>query len=204
MSERRPSIGSAGAGPGATRQARGVRRSDRGQRDRASEQRGARSAAGRDPSAEPEPRRDRTAGPEQRRDPRVALQVPVRISTIDPERDPGTGRPFFRATDETCANVSRTGLFVRTHEPLEPGRRLLVELHIPDGPDVDAVGRVAWVKRSLIPASERGVGVELLGAGRAQLASLHAWVAERTRREDCKRRAGRAEEHSSSESPPVG
>ena len=44
---------------------------------------------------------------QRRRHPRVAARFPVRISTIEPERDPWTGRPFFRATQETCANVSR-------------------------------------------------------------------------------------------------
>jgi len=48
------------------------------------------------------------------REPRVPLNAPVRISTIDPETDPGTGRRFFRSSDEVCANVSRTGLFIRT------------------------------------------------------------------------------------------
>jgi len=117
----------------------------------------------------------------QRREPRVALSAPVRISTIDPERDPGTGRPFFRSSSEVCSNVSRTGLFIQTAEPLEPGRRLLVELTLPGGEDIDAVGRVAWVKKSLAPSSERGVGIELLGATPEELARLQAWIARSTR-----------------------
>jgi len=117
---------------------------------------------------------------DQRREPRVPLNAPVRISTIDPELDPGTGRRFFRSSSETCANVSRTGVFIRTSEPLEPGRRLLVELTLPGGEDIDAVGRVAWVRKSLAPTTERGVGVELLGATPEELARLQAWIARRT------------------------
>lgn len=116
------------------------------------------------------------AADDRRREQRVPLNAPVRISTIDPETDPGTGRRFFRSSHEVCANVSRSGLFIRTAEPLEPGRRLLVELTLPDGRDVDAVGRVAWVKKGLEPAHERGVGVELLGARPEELASLQAFV----------------------------
>jgi Tfp pilus assembly protein PilZ len=119
-------------------------------------------------------------GADQRREPRVPLNAPVRISTIDSELDPGTGRRFFRSSRETCANVSRTGLFIRTNEPLEPGRRLLVELTLPGGEDIDAVGRVAWVRKNLAPAAERGVGVELLGATPDELARLHAWIAHRS------------------------
>ena len=113
----------------------------------------------------------------ERRERRVPLNAPVQISTIDSETDPGTGRSFFRSSKEVCANVSRTGLFIRTAEPLEPGRRLLVELELPDGAGIDAVGRVAWVKRSLAPPAERGIGVELLGATNEELATLHAYVA---------------------------
>jgi uncharacterized protein (TIGR02266 family) len=115
--------------------------------------------------------------PEQRREPRVALNAPVRIATIDAERDPGTGRTFFRSCSEFCSNVSRTGLFIRTAEPLEPGRRLLVELKLPGGSDVEAVGRVAWVEKSLAPGADRGIGVELVGGAPEQLASLQAFVA---------------------------
>ena len=48
----------------------------------------------------------------RRRHPRIEARIPVRVSTIEPERDRWTGRPFFRATDETCANVSRGGAFI--------------------------------------------------------------------------------------------
>jgi len=41
----------------------------------------------------------RTSRLERRRFPRVALDVPIRLSTIDPEIDPWTGRPFFRASE---------------------------------------------------------------------------------------------------------
>lgn len=123
---------------------------------------------------------------EQRREPRVVLNAPVRIATIDAEEDPGTGRVFFRSCSEFCTNVSRNGLFIRTAEPLEPGRRLLVELKLPGGRDVEAVGRVAWTKRSLDPGADRGIGVELVGGAPEQLASLQAFVARaaRPRRRD--------------------
>ena len=80
----------------------------------------------------------------RRRYERISAEIPVRISTIEPERDPWTGRPFFRASKEVCANVSHGGAFVKTTEPLTPGRRLLVEVQLPDSQPLEAIGRVAW------------------------------------------------------------
>ncbi len=111
----------------------------------------------------------------RRRHKRVEAMLPVRISTIEPERDPWTGRPFFRASQETCANVSRGGAFVRTAEPLTPGRRLLVEIELPDGRPLEAIGRVAWTRRVLAPLerdSEAGIGIEFLGGPSEQFSVL--------------------------------
>ncbi len=116
---------------------------------------------------------------QRRRHPRVAANLGVRISTIEPERDPWTGRPFFRASEETCGNVSRGGTFVRTEEEFTPGRRLLVELKLPDGSPIEAIGRVAWTKRVLGgPDGEDsvGVGVEFIGGSPEQLERLEHFV----------------------------
>jgi hypothetical protein len=105
---------------------------------------------------------------ERRRYPRVHLQVPIRLSTIDPELDPGTGRPFFRSCEETVADLSRGGARVQSREPLAPGRRLLLELDLPDGHSFEAIARVAWSR--LEPAASNdaaegayGLGLEFLG-----------------------------------------
>ncbi len=102
----------------------------------------------------------------QRRHQRVPVEMSVRLTTIDPEPDPRTGRPFFRASRELCANISAGGAFIRTADPLSPGRRVLVEIEMPQGESIEAVGRVAW-SRAIIGAGGRiegsGAGVEFLG-----------------------------------------
>ena len=55
-------------------------------------------------------------------------------------------------------NVSRGGVFVHTSEPLTPGRRILVEIQLPGGPPIEAIGRVAWVKHQLATDLTMGIG----------------------------------------------
>jgi Tfp pilus assembly protein PilZ len=119
----------------------------------------------------------------RRRHERIDSAIPVRISTIEPERDPRTGRPFFRTLQETCANVSRGGAFIKTDEPLDPGRRLLVEIRLPSGRPLEAIGRIAWVKRVLSSdrqTSESGIGIEFLGGASEQLRALDEYVTHRS------------------------
>lgn len=119
----------------------------------------------------------------RRRHERIESAIPVRISTIEPERDPWTGRPFFRTLQETCANVSRGGAFIKTDEPLDPGRRVLVEIRLPSGRPLEAIGRIAWVKRVLSPdrrESESGIGIEFLGGASEQLQALDEYVSNRS------------------------
>lgn len=119
----------------------------------------------------------------QRRHRRVDARLPVRISTLEPERDPWTGRPFFRASQETCGNVSRGGVFVRTAEPLTPGRRILLEFELPDGHALEAIGRVAWTRRVLAPLerdSDAGIGIEFLGGPSDAFSALEAWIEKRS------------------------
>ena len=111
----------------------------------------------------------------RRRHRRIAVHMPVRVSTIDAETDPRTGRPYFRATREYCANLSRGGAFIRTSDPLSPGRRVLVEIHMPEGEPIEAVGRIAWSKTVLTSSGDpedSGVGVEFLGSSADRLNAL--------------------------------
>ena len=116
---------------------------------------------------------------DRRRHPRIQASLPVRISTIEPERDPWTGRPFFRASQEKCANVSRGGAFVQTSEPLPPGRRVLLELRLPNGAPLEAIGRIAWTKRVMTPDErnqEAGIGIEFLGGVAEHFSALEEFI----------------------------
>jgi Tfp pilus assembly protein PilZ len=126
---------------------------------------------------------------------RVVIRVPIRVSTIDPDVEPDTGKPYFRTGEELSANLSRRGAFVMTSEPVSPGRRVLLEFALPDGPEIQAVGRVAWTRRPVASPGESraseevaGIGIEIVSGKRQHLAALEAFIERqqrpRTRRED--------------------
>jgi hypothetical protein len=121
---------------------------------------------------------DPHAAGQRRRHQRVELDAPVRVSTIDPELDPHTGRPFFRAFEERCVNLSRGGLLMRSHEALTPGRRILLEVQLPGGPLFEAVARIAWTE----PIGDAlDHGIEFLGGIPDHLARLERFLGQALR-----------------------
>lgn len=109
-----------------------------------------------------------------RRHPRIALRVPVEVSTIDPETDPRTGRPYFRECRELCGNLSSGGMFIASSDPPGAGRRLLLRIHRPDGePPIETIARVAWRKpEAPVGPEQPGVGVEFLRPSEATRAAI--------------------------------
>lgn len=113
---------------------------------------------------------------ERRRHPRVLADVPIRLSTIDPEVDPWTGRPFFRSCEESVADVSRGGARVLSDAPLDPGRRLLLEIDLPDGGCFEAIARVAWLRLEPDEPAAYGLGLEFLGGTPEHLSRLDGFL----------------------------
>jgi hypothetical protein len=80
---------------------------------------------------------------------RVDVLLPVRISTIDPETDPNTGKPYYQISEERCLNLSRGGLFVKTPESVAPGHRIMLEVDFPNGTSLQTIGQVVWRRTEL-------------------------------------------------------
>ena len=112
---------------------------------------------------------------------RITATLPVRISTVDPETDPSTGKHFFRSSEETTANLSQGGAYVRSWEPLEAGRRVVVDINLPDARDLQFVARVAWTQRQLRSGrpgelDSPGYGIEFSEASSMELARLERYL----------------------------
>lgn len=127
----------------------------------------------------------RRAGTAVQKHPRVSMRRPVRITTVDPEIDPDSGRPFFRCVEETTANLSRGGAFVESWEPLGAGRRVVVAIDLTNGEELQLVGHVAWTRRRIREAGEEavqtpGYGVEFSAGSKAELHRLEALLAPST------------------------
>jgi Tfp pilus assembly protein PilZ len=110
-----------------------------------------------------------------RRHPRVPLRVPVDVTTIDPETDPRTGRPYFRECRELCGNLSHGGMFIATPDPPRPGRRLIVRIHAqPGAAPIEAIARVAWQTPGAAP--DAGAGVEFVGTSAKARAAIDRFL----------------------------
>ena len=119
----------------------------------------------------------RRATPHSQKHPRIATNVTVQITTVEPEVDPASGAPFFRSAEVTTANLSRGGAFIHSWEPLEPGRRVVADLTLPGGREIQLVARVAWTRRELRPTSGRnwiepGYGIQFIGGTQTELRQL--------------------------------
>jgi c-di-GMP-binding flagellar brake protein YcgR len=118
--------------------------------------------------------------------PRTATRVCVRVSTVDSEYDPTSGQRFFRSLEETTANLSRGGAFVRSAEPLVTGRRVVMSFDLSprqDGSDeLELLGRVVWTRRIARRIEGRtsrtpGYGVEFMGVTREETTRLERFLA---------------------------
>lgn len=97
-----------------------------------------------------------------RRFDRVDLRARVQVASLDPQRDPDTGVPVSWDSDELCGTLSVGGAFIHTADPPAAGNRLLLQIHLPSGEQVETVGRVAWVRFPMGDARTPGVGVEFV------------------------------------------
>jgi Tfp pilus assembly protein PilZ len=118
-------------------------------------------------------------GRQRRTDVRANVSLQARISTVSPQTDPATGRVYFRASDETCENISRGGAFVMTLEPVREGQQLLIEIDLPDGHEVSTLGRVCWSRAQLPSETDPrhpGFGVEFLSGSRKNYEFFERYV----------------------------
>ena len=99
--------------------------------------------------------------PDARRHARTRIALPARVASVDPDRNPRTGTPVFRIFDALTIDISDGGLAFSSLEDLGSGRRVLVELELPDGGSVELAGRIVWLEPQREPGLPARMGVAL-------------------------------------------
>jgi uncharacterized protein (TIGR02266 family) len=79
-------------------------------------------------------------------------RAPVRIQI-----EYGDGGPFFSAQS---LNISRGGVFLQTEYLLAPGRAVLLNFNLPEGPRVSTRGQVIWTRTPGDPRGPAGMGIQ--------------------------------------------
>jgi Tfp pilus assembly protein PilZ len=96
-----------------------------------------------------------------RRHARLHIALPARVASLDPDRNPRTGTPAFRIFDALTTDISDGGLALSALDDLGSGRRVLVELELPDGSSVELVGRIVWLEPQKEPGLPARMGIAL-------------------------------------------
>lgn len=114
--------------------------------------------------------------PEARRYARMRIALPARVASVDPDRNPRTGDTAFRFFEASTVDISDGGLAISAFEDLGSGRRVMIEISLPDGSSVELSGRIVWLEPQREPKLPARMGVELSeeSLGLAEQTSLFA------------------------------
>ena len=86
-------------------------------------------------------------------DKRQGLRIPIQLKVnIESTND----HYLF----EYSSNLSQNGIFIQTHEPLEPGTQVNIQFTLPDENCIRTRGEVIWVNED---EDDSGMGVKFLG-----------------------------------------
>jgi uncharacterized protein (TIGR02266 family) len=123
-----------------------------------------------------------TPKPAKSADIRRALRSPLLVLRVKLKEG---GRSFFGY----AKNISRSGLFIASVNPREPGERFHLEIPLPAplSRTLECTGEVVW-KRNYKPDSpyEPGMGLKFLDLQAEEEALLDRWVRDANAREEKK------------------
>jgi hypothetical protein len=122
---------------------------------------------------------------QKQKHPRAPVKLRARLSSIDPEREPVDGGSYYRVCDDTCVNLSESGAQITGGDPMAVGRRVLIELELPDSDPFEASARVTWSEVLVIDPElplESGTGVEFTRMSAANRRILETYMKGQLRR----------------------
>ncbi len=88
---------------------------------------------------------------DKRREPRIPIQLKVDIES-----------PNDHYLFEYSSNLSQSGIFIHTHEPLEPGTLVNIQFALPESELIRTRGEVIWVNDEE-EGEEPGMGIKFIG-----------------------------------------
>jgi Tfp pilus assembly protein PilZ len=77
---------------------------------------------------------------------RRRVELTARLACIDADRDSATGEALFWMMTVRTVDVSDGGLCIRAEQAVDCGRRVVLELDLPDGRICDVAGRIVWLE----------------------------------------------------------
>ncbi len=101
------------------------------------------------------------SSPEARRHARTRIALTARVASVDPDRNPRTGAAVFRIFEALTVDISDGGLALSALEDLGSGRRVIIEIELPDGHSVELSGRIVWLEPQREPGLPARMGVAL-------------------------------------------
>ncbi len=81
---------------------------------------------------------------EARRHPRRAALLVARVSTLKADLDPKTQASFYVLTEARTLDVGDAGAGLEVDDAVPEGRRVMVELDLPDGSTLTSRASVMW------------------------------------------------------------
>jgi hypothetical protein len=94
-----------------------------------------------------------------RRFARRPVELTARLACVDAERDRRTGECLFWMMTVRTVDVSDGGVCIRAEQPVDCGKRVVLELDLPDGRIIDVAGRVVWLEPSGTDGHSSRMGV---------------------------------------------
>lgn len=76
-------------------------------------------------------------------------------------------------TYSSTVDLSKSGIFISTPEPLSEGAEINLSFTLPEGNSVDMKGVVRWIREDGDDSKKAGMGIEFIGSSPDQISAIN-------------------------------